>query len=151
MNEGNKKLKDTKVGEWLSDKAPKILDVAGDLLPDAGVLGIVKRLVDSDPEIPAQDKLEVERIRLENEVNIQEQVTRRWEADMNSDVKIAKIIRPSIMIYLIVFFSVVTIWDSVSELFVVRDGYVDLLQYLLLTVLGAYFTGRTIEKSLTKK
>lgn len=151
MNEGNKKLKDTKVGEWLSDKAPKILDVAGDLLPDAGVLGIVKRLVDSDPEIPAQDKLEFERIRLENEVNIQEQVTRRWEADMNSDVKIAKIIRPSIMIYLIVFFSVVTIWDSVSELFVVRDGYVDLLQYLLLTVLGAYFTGRTIEKSLTKK
>jgi hypothetical protein len=151
MNEGNKKLKDTKVGEWLSDKAPKILDVAGDLLPDAGVLGIVKRLVDSDPEIPAQDKLEFERIRLQNEVNIQEQVTRRWEADMNSDVKIAKIIRPSIMIYLIVFFSVVTIWDSVSELFVVRDGYVDLLQYLLLTVLGAYFTGRTIEKSLTKK
>jgi len=151
MNEGNKKLKDTKVGEWLSDKAPKILDVAGDLLPDAGVLGIVKRLVDSDPEIPAQDKLEFERIRLQNEVNIQEQVTRRWEADMNSDVKIAKFIRPSIMIYLIVFFSVVTIWDSVSELFVVRDGYVDLLQYLLLTVLGAYFTGRTIEKSLTKK
>lgn len=151
MKEGNKKLKDTKVGEWLSDKAPKILDVAGDLLPDAGVLGIVKRLVDSDPEIPAQDKLEFERIRLQNEVNIQEQVTRRWEADMNSDVKIAKIIRPSIMIYLIVFFSVVTIWDSVSELFVVRDGYVDLLQYLLLTVLGAYFTGRTIEKSLTKK
>lgn len=151
MNEGNKKLKDTKVGEWLSDKAPKILDVAGNLLPDAGVLGIVKRLVDSDPEIPAQDKLEFERIRLQNEVNIQEQVTRRWEADMNSDVKIAKIIRPSIMIYLIVFFSVVTIWDSVSELFVVRDGYVDLLQYLLLTVLGAYFTGRTIEKSLTKK
>jgi len=151
MNEGNKKLKDTKVGEWLSDKAPKILDVAGDLLPDAGVLGIVKRLVDSDPEIPAQDKLEFERIRLQNEVNIQEQVTRRWEADMNSDVKIAKFIRPSIMIYLIVFFSVITIWDSVSELFVVRDGYVDLLQYLLLTVLGAYFTGRTIEKSLTKK
>ena len=151
MNEGNKKLKDTKVGEWLSNKAPKILDVAGDLLPDAGVLGIVKRLVDSDPEIPAQDKLEFEKIRLQNEVNIQEQVTRRWEADMNSDVKIAKIIRPSIMIYLIVFFSVVTIWDSVSELFVVRDGYVDLLQYLLLTVLGAYFTGRTIEKSLTKK
>jgi len=38
-----KKLKDTKVGQWLKDKAPQVLDTVGELLPDQGALGVVKR------------------------------------------------------------------------------------------------------------
>ena len=144
------KIKETKLGEWLKEKAPKILDTTGDLLPDKGVLGIIKRLVDSDPDISPEQKMEFERLHAQTEQVAQQEVTKRWEADMNSDVKIAKVIRPSIMIYLIAFFTVITIWDSVSETFIVKDNYVDLLQILLLTTAGAYFAGRTIEKTTRK-
>jgi hypothetical protein len=51
-----KKFKDTKIGGILSKLAPGVLDVAGDLLPDAGVLGVVKNLIDKDESIPPQDK-----------------------------------------------------------------------------------------------
>jgi hypothetical protein len=40
------KLKDTKIGAFLKDKAPDVLDVVGDLLPDKGALGIVKNVID---------------------------------------------------------------------------------------------------------
>lgn len=51
-----KKFKETKIGGILSKLAPGVLDVAGDLLPDAGVLGVVKNLIDKDESIPPQDK-----------------------------------------------------------------------------------------------
>lgn len=140
------KVRDTKVGEWLKSKAPHLLDKVGDLLPDKGVTGIIKRLVDSDPDISPEHKMEFEKLAMQKEMNAQDNVSRRWEADMSSDVAIAKIIRPAIMIALLLFFMVVTIWDSVSEGFSVRENYVDLLQILLLTTAGAYFAGRTIEK-----
>ena len=54
------KLRDTKLGHWLREKAPKVLDAVGDLLPEKGVLGIVKNLV-SGSDIPQEDKLEFER------------------------------------------------------------------------------------------
>lgn len=49
-----KKFKDTKLGQWLKDKAPKVLDVVGDLLPDQGTLGIVKNLISRDPDLTAE-------------------------------------------------------------------------------------------------
>lgn len=64
---GNK-IKDTKLGEWLKEKAPNILNTAGDLLPDQGVLGVIKRLVDGDPDITAQEKLEFEKLASEVEI-----------------------------------------------------------------------------------
>ena len=145
------KVKDTKLGDWLKDKAPNLLNNVGDLIPDKGVLGIIKRIVDTDPDLTPEQKMEFEKLAAETEQNAQNNVTERWKADMNSDVKIAKIIRPSIMIYLIAFFSVVTIWDSIDPEFSVKDNYVDLLQILLLTTAGAYFAGRTIEKTATNR
>lgn len=145
------KSEESKLKSWLKEKAPKVLDIAGDVLPDQGILGIVKRLVDSDPDISAQDKLEFEKLASQVEIARQEAVTRRWEADMSSDVQLAKLIRPSIMIALLVFFMAVTIWDAVSEEFLPRENFIDLLQVLMLTVFGAYFAGRTIEKTSTNK
>ena len=40
-----KKIKDTALGKWMLSKAPNVLGVVGDLLPDAGALGIVKNLL----------------------------------------------------------------------------------------------------------
>ena len=51
-----KKFKDTKLGELLSKVAPKILNVAGDFLPDAGVLSMVSKMIDADPDISPEDK-----------------------------------------------------------------------------------------------
>ncbi len=56
-----KKLKDTKVGQWLKDKAPQVLDTVGELLPDQGALGVVKRLIDKE-DIPKEDRLEEKKI-----------------------------------------------------------------------------------------
>ena len=48
-----KPFKDTKVGKFITDKLPGFV---GDILPDKGVLGIVKNLIDNDPELSAEDK-----------------------------------------------------------------------------------------------
>lgn len=144
-----KKLRDTAVGQWLKEKAPKVLDAVGDAIPDSGVLGVVKRLIDNEPSLSPEQRLEFDKIKHQQEMNAQDNVSRRWEADMSSDVKLAKMIRPSVMIALLVFFMVIMVWDGVDPQFMPPENYIDLLQVLMLTVFGAYFAGRTIEK--TKK
>jgi hypothetical protein len=51
-----KKIKDTKIGKFLSEKAPQILAVVGDVLPEQGTLGIVKNLISKDPDLTPEDK-----------------------------------------------------------------------------------------------
>ena len=55
-----KKFKDTKLGQFLKKAGPGILDIAGELLPDAGVLGIVKNLIDNDPNMTIKDKVQAQ-------------------------------------------------------------------------------------------
>jgi|TARA_R110000744_G_scaffold72395_1_gene145354 hypothetical protein len=142
-----KKIKDTKLGSWLADKAPGILGIVGDLLPDSGALGIVKNLIDKDPKI---DSEEAQRM-IDAEVKFQENVTDRWKADMGSDVKLAKLIRPVTLIALMVMFMLTMAADSMDAwAFNVKDSYVSLLEILMLTAFGAYFAGRTIEKAKKK-
>ena len=139
-----KKIKDTKLGAWLASKAPSILGVVGDLLPDKGALGIVKNLIDKDPEV---DSEEAQRV-IDAEVKFQENVSARWAADMGSDVKLAKLIRPLTLLALMSMFMLTMVFDSVDTLpFNVKDSYVSLLEILMLTAFGAYFAGRTIEKA----
>ena len=88
-----KKLRDTAVGRWLKEKAPKVLDAVGDAIPDSGVLGVVKRLIDNEPGLSPEQRLEFDKIKHQQEMNAQDNVSRRWEADMSSDVKLAKLIR----------------------------------------------------------
>jgi hypothetical protein len=138
------KIKDTGLGKWLKEKAPSVLDVAGDLLPDRGALGVVKSLLDNTTDVdPAESAAAVEA-----EVRFQENVTARWKADMGSDVKLAKLIRPVTLICLMVMFMATMVADSLDNLpFNVKDSYVSLLEILMLTAFGAYFAGRTIEKA----
>jgi hypothetical protein len=142
----SEKIKDTKLGAWLKEKAPGILDTVGDLLPDQGGLGVVKNLLDREPDIdPAEAKAKVDA-----EIEFQKNVTERWKADMGGDVKLAKTIRPIMLIVLISIFVGLVIFDSLdNQPFNVRESYVSLLEILMLTVFGAYFAGRTVEK--TKK
>ena len=67
---------------------------------------------------------------------------------MNSDVKLAKLIRPVTLVTLMVMFCLTMVLDSIEQWpFNVKDSYIDLLQILMLTSFGAYFAGRTIEKT----
>ena len=141
---GKKKIKDTGLGKWLAEKAPNVLNTVGDLLPDQGALGVVKNLLDKEPGVdPAEAKAKVDA-----EIAFQNNVTERWKADMGSDVKLAKLIRPVTLIALMAMFMITMIFDSLDNWpFNVKDSYIDLLQVLMLTAFGAYFAGRTIEKS----
>ena len=142
--EQKKKIKDTGLGKWLKSKAPSVLDVVGDLLPDQGGLGIVKNLIEKDPDVNTEEGVAA----VDAEIQFQSNVTERWKADMGSDVKLAKLIRPVTLIALMSMFMVTMVADSMDNWpFNVKDSYVDLLQILMLTAFGAYFAGRTIEKA----
>lgn len=142
--EEDKKIKDTSLGKWLAEKAPNVLSTVGDMLPDRGALGIVKNLLDKEPGISPEEA----KARVDAEIAYQNNVTERWKADMNSDVKLAKLIRPVTLVTLMVMFCLTMVFDSIEQWpFSVKDSYIDLLQILMLTSFGAYFAGRTIEKT----
>ena len=120
-----------------------MLGVVGDLLPDSGAMGVVKNLIDKDPDVATESGMAA----VDAEVQFQNNVSERWKADMGSDVKLAKMIRPLTLICLMGMFMLTMVFDSVDTLpFNVKDSYVDLLQILMLTAFGAYFAGRSIEK-----
>ena len=54
-----KKIKDSKIGKFLAEKAPQILAVVGDVLPEQGTLGIVKNLISKDPDLTPEEKQEI--------------------------------------------------------------------------------------------
>ena len=147
-NKDKKKFKDTKVGGWLSDNAPKILDAVGDALPDKGLLGVVKNLIDNEPNLTAEQKIEFEKLLMEQERVAQENVTDRWEADMNSDERLPKLIRPYMLIALVSIYFLFATVDSIDAVsFEVKTSYIELLEILMLTAFGAYFAGRSYEKT----
>lgn len=144
MTMKEQKIKDTKLGVWLKEKAPKVLDTVGELLPDSGGLGVVKNLLASERNVDPEEA----KAMIDAEVQFQNNVSERWKADMGSDVKLAKLIRPVTLICLMGMFMATMIADSLDNLpFNVKDSYVSLLEILMLTAFGAYFAGRTIEKT----
>ena len=144
MAKKNKKIRDTRLRQWLRTAAPGVPDTVGDLLPDSGGLGVVKNLLDREPDLSAEEI----KAQIDAEVEFQNNVTERWKADMGSDIKLAKYIRPVTLIALMVMFMGTMVADSLDYLpFNVKASYVSLLEILMLTSFGAYFAGRTIEKS----
>ena len=77
----------------------------------------------------------------------QEQVTERWKADMSSDSKLSKNIRPAVLIYLTVIFTACAFFDGNIGEFKIAEAYIPIFQTLLITVYGAYFVGRSWEKA----
>tara|TARA_R110000824_G_scaffold260273_2_gene448917 strand:+ start:287 stop:739 length:453 start_codon:yes stop_codon:yes gene_type:complete len=143
-----KKFKDTKVGGFLTKVAPGILGIAGDILPDAGVLGIVKNLITKDKTLPPEDKEKALKL-LEQDMVEMEEVSKRWESDMKSDSWLSKNTRPMSLIFLTISMVMLILLDSFDWQFGVSEGWVDLLQTLLVTVYVAYFGSRGAEKFQT--
>ncbi len=140
-----KKFKDTRVGKFLVKAAPNILGVAGDLLPDAGVLGMVKQLISNDSELPPKDKEEALKL-IELDIIEAQEVSKRWTADMSSDSYLSKNTRPMTLIFLTVSMVFLIILDSLNIDFGVSVEWIELLKSLLITVYVAYFGSRGVEK-----
>jgi len=122
----------------------KLLDLlGGNILGSVG--NIVDNLTTSDEERLAAKKA-IEEVLMKAESNAQEQVSRRWEADMRSDNWLSKNIRPLICIFLTAIFVVLSVFDGNIGGFVIQESYIPIYQTLLITVYGAYFAGRSIEK-----
>ena len=122
-----------------------MLDKVGDVLPDEGALGIVKNLIEPDKKDAGFDAAMAVA-----EQDAQANVTERWKADMNSDERLAKLVRPLTLITLLTLYLCLAVADSIGGWdFEVKEQYIDLLQILSLTAFGAYFAGRSLEK--TKK
>ena len=97
-----------------------------------------------------EEKLEAEKkikdMIMSHEAEMQKQVTNRWNVDMNSDSWLSKNIRPLVLIFLVVSTVLMIFIDAGVIAFEVKDTWVDLLQLVLITVIGAYFGGRSLEK-----
>ena len=147
MSKPKKKFSETKVGQFLSQKVPSILGVVGDVLPDAGVLGIVKGLIEKEPDIvlPPEDKEKAMKL-LELDMVEMQEVSKRWESDMKSDSWLSKNTRPLSLIFLTISMVLLILLDSFDWSFGVSEGWVDLMKTLLVTVYVAYFGSRGAEK-----
>jgi len=141
----NKKFKETKVGAFLANKAPKILDAIGDVLPDQGTLGVVKNIITSDDNIEPADKETAMKL-LELDIQEMKDVSSRWRSDMKSDSWLSKNTRPLTLIYLTFSSTILMIIDSFHTMFSVDEAWVSLLKTLLVTVYVAYFGSRGAEK-----
>jgi len=150
MSKEKKKFKDTKVGVFLKEKAPKILNSVGDVLPDNGAFGIVKNLISSDETLPPQDKETAMKL-LEMDIAEMNNVSERWRSDMTSDSWLSKNTRPLTLMYLTLASTLLICIDSFHMQFDVDTAWVELLKTLLVTVYVAYFGSRGAEKVFIKK
>jgi len=110
-----------------------------------GVGGVIDNLTTSKEE-----KLEAERKVKElvssYEIEMEKNITERWKMDMQSDSWLSKNIRPLVLVFLVVSTVLLIFIDAGAISFKVQDKWTDLLQLVLITVIGAYFGGRSLEK-----
>ena len=119
---------------------------AGELVKSVG--GVINNLHTSEDEkLAAAQK--VKELIASYEIEMEKQVTSRWDADMKSDSWLSKNVRPMTLIFLVVSTVLMIFIDAGTIKFVVEPKWTDLLQIVLITVIGAYFGGRSLEK--TKK
>ena len=97
-----------------------------------------------------EEKLEAERkikeLVANYEVQMEKEISSRWEADMKSDSWLSKNVRPLVLVFLVVSTVLMIFIDAGTIHFIVEDKWTDLLQLVLITVIGAYFGGRSLEK-----
>ena len=116
---------------------------ASELVKSVG--GVIDNLTTSKEE-----KLEAERkikeLMANYQIEMEKNITSRWEADLKSDSWLTKNVRPMTLIFLIVCTMLLIFIDAGALNFEVKSSWVDLLQLVLITVIGAYFGGRSLEK-----
>ena len=116
---------------------------AANLVKSVG--GVLDNLTTTKEEKLAAE-LKIKDMIMGYEAEMQKQVTERWKVDMNSDSWLSKNIRPLVLVFLVVATVLLIFIDAGTITFKVQDKWTDLLQLVLITVIGAYFGGRSLEK-----
>jgi hypothetical protein len=142
-----KKFKDTTVGQLLFGAASVINPTLGNVLqgvtsPKEAIEAITKS------EAPADDKVKLQQIIYEQQNKELQAITSRWEADSLSDSWMSKNVRPLVLVWCIVIFSLAGILDSVESIpFQINSTWNDTFEKVMMAVVLAYFGGRTTEKA----
>ena len=123
-----------KIIQWLS----------GGVIKEIG--NVIDKLTTTEEE-RLEVKKQIQQILEDADTKAQLEVSKRWEADMKSDSFLSKNIRPMILIYLTVIFTSLAFFDGNIGEFGLAKEYIPIFQTLLVTVYGAYFVGRSWEKS----
>jgi len=114
-----------------------------------GVGGVIDNLHTSKEEkLAAEAKIKA--LIAEHEAKMEQNITDRWSADMNSDSWLSKNVRPLVLVFLVVSTVLMIFIDAGTINFNVEAKWTDLLQLVLITVIGAYFGGRSLEKTKKK-
>jgi len=116
---------------------------AGKLVESVG--GVIDNLHTSKAE-KLEAKQKMKELIANYEVEMEKNITSRWEADLKSDSWLSKNVRPLVLIFLIVCTMLLIFIDAGALSFTVEEKWTDLLQLTLITVIGAYFGGRSFEK-----
>ncbi len=116
---------------------------AGELVESVG--GVIDNLHTSKAE-KLEAKQKMQELVQNHQAKMEQNITDRWTADMNSDSWLSKNVRPLVLIFLIVCTMLLIFIDAGTIKFEVEEKWTDLLQLVLITVIGAYFGGRSIEK-----
>jgi|TARA_Y100000015_G_scaffold37636_1_gene39754 hypothetical protein len=140
-----KKFKDTKLGQFLTSKGSDIVGLVGDTLPNQGLLGVLKNVINKDSTLPPEDKEKALKLLEMDSIEMQE-VSKRWSSDMASDSWLSKNTRPMTLIFLTISMVCLILLDSFNIDFSIDSSWVDLLKSLLVTVYVAYYGSRGAEK-----
>jgi len=129
------------------------------MFPITAILDVGMKLVDKffpDPEARAKAQLELLQMQqngefkqIEADIAEQQELTKRWQADMASDSWLANNIRPMTLIFLLLayfFFAFMSMFDYET-----KSAYVELLGQWGMLVMTAYFGGRSLEKIMGMK
>ena len=142
-----KKFKDTTVGQLLFGAASVINPTLGNVLqgltsPKEALAAITKS------DVSAEDKIKLQQIIYDQQNKEIESITSRWEADSMSDSWMCKNVRPLVLVWCIVIFSLAGILDSIESLpFHINELWNDTFEKIMMSVVLAYFGGRTTEKA----
>ena len=116
---------------------------AGELIKSVG--GVIDNLTTSKEEKHEAER-KIQDLIANHEVEMEKNITERGKMDMQSDSWLSKNIRPLVLVFLVVSTVLLIFIDAGAITFVVEDKWTDLLQLVLITVIGAYFGGRSLEK-----
>ena len=122
----------------------KIFGGAGGAVVDK-IANVADRFIRTKDE-KAEFEKQMTEIFIEAEAAMQKNVTERWKADLEHGNWLTRSVRPLVLVFLIVSTVIMVFIDSGSIAFEVDDKWTDLLQLVLMTTIGAYFGGRSVEK-----
>ena len=125
------------LGKMFSGGAADLINSVGDVVDNLHT--------SKEEKLAAQHK--IKKLVANYEVEMEKNITDRWKADMNSDSWLSKNVRPLILIFLVVSTVLMIFIDAGTIQFTVEQKWTDLLQLVLITVIGAYFGGRSFEKA----